>query len=161
MHPLLIIGIIVLIALLLFAVEAFITPGFGVAGIGATLCVVVADSLTFYYYGGFAATLALLVSTAAVLLLIWWIAHSRAVEKISLHANIDSTAATAAQLSVRPGEKGHALTRLALIGNAEIAGRQVEVKSAGGFIDEGTPVVVTAVQDALILVRPCAEADHF
>jgi len=157
MHPLLIIGIIVLIALLLFALEAFVTPGFGVAGIGATLCVVLADSLTFYYYGGFAATIALLVSTACVLLLIWWMGHSRAVERMSLHANIDSTNATAAQLAVRPGETGRALTRLALIGNAEIAGRQVEVKSAGGFIDEGTPIVVTAVQDALILVRPCSE----
>ena len=50
--------------------------------------------------------------------------------------------------------KGRALTRLALIGNAEIDGKNVEVKSAGGFIDEGTPIRVISVQDALILVSP-------
>lgn len=153
MNPLLIISIIVLIALLLFAVEAFVAPGFGVAGVCASLCVVAADSLTYYYYGGLAATAALLLSTAFVLFFFWWLGHSRAIERISLRANIDSTAATRAQLSVRPGQRGRALTRLALIGNAEIEGAQVEVKSADGFIDEGTPVEVTAVSDALVLVK--------
>ena len=76
---------------------------------------------------------------------------------MSLQANIDSTNATTAQLSVRPGQRGRALTRLALIGNAEIEGKNVEVKSAGGFIDEGTPVEVCSVEDALILVRPIKE----
>ena len=54
---------------------------------------------------------------------------------------------------MRPGDEGRALTRLALIGNAEIGGRRVEVKSAGEFIDPGTPVVVTEVSEALIVVR--------
>ena len=88
MEPLLLICIIGAIALLLFAIEALITPGFGVAGIGATTCV--------------------------------------------------------------------ALTRLALIGNADIEGQTVEVKSAGQFIEEGTPIVVVSVNDALILVKPKA-----
>lgn len=154
MEPLLLIGIIVAIALLLFALEALVTPGFGVAGIGATICVVIADAMVYHYYGGFAATVALLISTLVVLLFIWWLSRSKTLDKMSLKANIDSTSATEAQLSVRPGEEGMALTRLALIGNAEIAGRQVEVKSMGAFIEEGTPIVVTAVQDALILVQP-------
>ena len=154
MEPLLLIGIITAIALLLFAIEAFVTPGFGVAGIGATVCVVIADALVYHYYDGFTATLVLLASTAAVLLLIWWLSRSRTLDRMALKANIESTAATSAQLSVRPGEEGRALTRLALIGNAEIGGRTVEVKSTGAFIDEGTPIIVTDVQDALILVRP-------
>ncbi len=73
---------------------------------------------------------------------------------MELKSTIDSTAATAAQLSVRPGDTGRALTRLALIGNAEINGRRVEVKSAGSFIDEGTSIVVTEVSEALVIVKP-------
>ena len=46
-----------------------------------------------------------------------------------------------------------AITRLALIGNADIGGRTVEVKSADGFLDEGTPVVVVRVEDAQITVK--------
>ena len=58
------------------------------------------------------------------------------------------------QLAVVVGERGVALTRLALIGNAQIGGRTVEVKSEGGFIEEGTPLVVTRVDTAQVMVRP-------
>ena len=157
MEPFLIIAIVVVIGLLLFAVEAIVTPGFGIPGIGGALCVVVADSLVYHYYGTSSAIIALFISTAFILILIWWISRSKTLERMSLHANIDSTNASAAQLSVKVGERGRALTRLALIGNAEIGGQTVEVKSAGGFIDEGTEVEVCAVQDALILVRPAKD----
>ena len=52
-----------------------------------------------------------------------------------------------------PRDEGVAITRLALIGNADIGGRTVEVKSADGFLDEGTPVVVVRVEDAQITVK--------
>lgn len=152
MEPLLLIGIIAAIAVLLFAIEVFVTPGIGLAGIAATVCVVIADSLVYYYYDGVTATITLIISFLLTMLIIW-LSRKRTIEKMALKANIDSTNATKAQLSVSPGETGRALTRLALIGNAEIGGRTVEVKSTGDFIDEGTPIVVTDVQDALILVK--------
>ncbi|EHG22002.1 hypothetical protein HMPREF9332_01517 [Alloprevotella rava F0323] len=154
MSPLLIIGTIVLVAFFFFAIEVFVTPGFGVPGITATVLILIADAVTFYHYGAFIATCALFASVALVLLLFWLVSRSRMLKRAELHTNIDSTNATAAQLAVKPGDEGHALTRLALIGNAEIDGKNVEVKSAGGFIDEGTPIRVISVQDALILVRP-------
>ncbi len=154
MSTTLIIIILVALALLLFAIEAFVAPGFGVSGVCATLCVLVADVLIYNVYGATAAIIALLISTALVILFFWWFSRSKALERMSLHSTIDSTAATVAQLSVKPGDEGRALTRLARIGNAEIAGKVVEVKSEGGFIDEGTPLVVTLVNEALILVRP-------
>ena len=154
MEPLLLISIIGAIALLLFAIEAFVTPGFGVAGIAATTCVVVADALIYFYYDGFTATIALIISTIIVLLFIWLLTRPKTLDKMSLKTNIDSTNATAAQLSVREGQEGVALTRLALIGNAKIEGHVVEVKSTGQFIEEGTPIIVESVNDALILVKP-------
>jgi membrane-bound ClpP family serine protease len=55
------------------------------------------------------------------------------------------------------GDKGKALTRLALIGNAEINGAVVEVKSSGDFLDPGTPIVVVRVLEALITVAKDTE----
>lgn len=142
------------LALLLFLVEATIFPGFGVFGILATVCVIAADVLVYTEWGGGAAIAAILVSTAVVLLFFWWLSHSKMIDRISLRSTISSTSATKAQLSVKPGDEGVAVTRLALIGNADIGGRTVEVKSEGGFIDEGTPITVTSVNEALILVKP-------
>ncbi len=149
----LIILLLVVLALLLYAVEAFLTPGIGVPSVLATLCVVVACVLVYCEAGAMWAVLALLVSTVLVLAFFWWLGRSRTLDRMSLHTSIDSTAATPDQLSVKPGDEGVARTRLALIGNAEIGGKTVEVKSVSGFLDEGTPVVVTEVRDALVLVR--------
>lgn len=159
MSPLLLIIIFALLALVLFAIEAFVVPGFGITGIAATVCVVIADSLVYYYYGAFWATLALFGSIVVVLFFFRWLAKSRTIERLSLHTNIDGTNATPAQLSVKPGDEGKALTRLALIGNACINGTDVEVKSASGFIEEGALIKVTAVKDALILVEKRADGD--
>ena len=63
MSPLLLIIIFALLDLVLFAIEAFVVPGFGITGIAATVCVVIADSLVYYYYGTFWATLALFGSS--------------------------------------------------------------------------------------------------
>jgi len=157
MEPLLIIGIFAILAVLLFGIEVFATPGVGIAGICATICVVVADILVYIYYDATIATIVLLVSIAAVLTLLWLLGNSKLLDRHSLHTNISSTNATAAQLSVNVGERGTALTRLALIGNAQIGGRVVEVQSSGAFIDEGSPIEVVEVRDALILVRPLSQ----
>ena len=149
----LIIGILLVVALILMAVEVFVVPGFGISGIVSAICAVVADFLIYEEYGGVAAFVALLIFILLTLLLVWWVGRSKMLEKVSLHSSIDSTNATKEQLSVKVGDEGVALTRLALIGNAEIAGKVVEVKSSGKFIDEGTPLVVVSVNEALVLVR--------
>lgn len=149
----LLILILVLLALVLMAVEVLIVPGFGISGIAAIISALVAEVLIFEEYGMLAAALSLAGFALLTVVLLVWVARSKTIDKFSLHSSIDSTNATKDQLSVKVGDEGVALTRLALIGNAEIAGKTVEVKSAGNFIEEGTPLVVVAVSEALVLVR--------
>lgn len=149
----LLILILVLLALVLMAVEVLIVPGFGISGIAAIITALVAEVLIFEEYGMLAAALSLAGFALLTVVLLVWVARSKTIDKVSLHSSIDSTNATKDQLSVKVGDEGVALTRLALIGNAEIAGKTVEVKSAGNFIEEGTPLVVVAVSEALVLVR--------
>ena len=145
--------ILALLALVLIAVEVFIIPGFGISGIGAIVCVVIAEFLIYGEFGAWASFFSLMFFGLVTILLMWWVGKSKTIDKVSLHSSIDSTNATKEQLSVKVGDEGVALTRLALIGNAEIDGKMVEVKSSGKFIEEGTPLVVTYVNEALVMVK--------
>ncbi len=150
---LIVILLLFIVCAILMAVEVFIIPGTSLAGIAAGCCLVIANYITFDQYGITIGLWVLVASLVCCGLLGYWMMHSKTLEKYSLHKSIDSTAATEAQLSVKPGDEGVAVTRLALIGNADINGKQVEVKSADGFLDEGTPVVVVRVDEAQITVK--------
>lgn len=152
MTPILIISIIGIVALLLFAFEALITPGLGIAGVIGTLLVIIADSLVYYYYGPLPALLVFSLSTAFVLGFIYMLGHSRWMQRMALRTQIDSTSASPEQLSIKRGDTGHATTRLALIGNAIINGKEVEVRSEGDFLPKGTPIRVVKVEEGSIVV---------
>lgn len=145
--------ILAALALILGFVEVFVMPGFGLPGISAIVCAVICAICIYNAYGLWPAAVAVVAGVAVLLVALRWVAHSKTFDKMALHTSIDSTAATKAQLSVKPGDTGKALTRLALVGNAEIGGQMVEVKSSGEFIMPGTPVRVVSVSEALITVE--------
>lgn len=149
--------ILAALALVLGILEIFVLPGFGIAGIASIVCALADAVLIYHDYGFTAALLATAAGVALLLLALWWMAHSRTIDRMSLHSTISSTNATREQLSVRVGDEGRALTRLALVGNAEIGGKLVEVKSSGAFINPGTPVRVIAVSEANITVEAIAK----
>lgn len=148
-----IIIILAVLALVLGLLEVFIIPGFGFAGIGSIVCAVIDAVLIYQGYGLGWACAAVVIALIVLGLMLYTVAHSRTFDRMSLKASIDSTNATHEQLSVKVGDKGRALTRLALVGNAEIEGKQVEVKSSGEFINPGTPIRVTQVSEANITVE--------
>lgn len=152
-----ILTVIIIVAVLAFVLgllEVYVVPGFGVAGVCSALCALADILIIGYEYGPVSAVMALFVAIIVLGLMLWAVSRSKTLDRLSLDSTIESTNARAEQLSVRPGDEGRALTRLALIGNAEIAGKVVEVKSEGTFIDENTPVVVVSVNEALVIVRP-------
>ena len=139
-------------ALLLGLLEVFVIPDFGFAGSAAVICCIADVAVIYINYGLMpalgAATLAILLFGVSLYIVM----RSKAIDRMALKSSINSTNATSEQLSVKVGEEGKALTRLALVGNAIINGKQVEVKSSGDFIDPGTSIVVTAVSEASITV---------
>ena len=112
--------ILFLFCTLLLAAELFILPGTGVAGIAAICCLVGANYFTFVWFGLTTGLWLSAASLVACILVGYWMLRSKTLEKYSLHKSIDSTAASQDQLSVQPGDEGVAVTRLALIGNADI-----------------------------------------
>ncbi len=148
--------IVALLAILLGLLEIFVLPGFGIAGIAAIVCAVLDAIFIYNQYGALWTVVAVVVAVAILCIMLYTVAHSRSVERLSLKAAIKSTNATQEQLSVKVGDTGHSLTRLALVGNAEIGGKQVEVKSSGEFIDANTPIRVVMVNEALVVVERIA-----
>lgn len=148
--------IVALLAILLGLLEIFVLPGFGIAGIAAIVCAVLDAIFIYNQYGALWTVVAVVVAVAILCIMLYTVAHSRSVERLSLKAAIKSTNATQEQLSVKVGDIGHSLTRLALVGNAEIGGKQVEVKSSGEFIDANTPIRVVMVNEALVVVERIA-----
>lgn len=145
--------IIAILVLVLGLLEAFVIPGFGIAGISSIVCALIDVFLIYNAYGLTWAFGALVIGIVVLFLLLYGVAHSRTFDRMSLHTSIDSTNATRDQLSIKVGDTGRALTRLALVGNAEIGGKQVEVKSSGEFINPGTPIRVINVSEAQITVE--------
>lgn len=135
------------------ALEIFVIPGTSLAGIVSAACLIGANVLVFDSYGLSAGIIVLAASLIVCLVAGIWMLRSKALDRISLKRTIDSTAATEEQLSVKVGDRGIALTRLALIGNADFDGKIVQVQSADGFLDEKTPVVITRVIDGQVWVK--------
>ena len=148
--------IIAVLTLILGILEIFVIPGFGFAGIGAIACALLDTTLIYYQFGPTWAVVTIIFTIIVFGLMIAWVAHSKTFDKMALHTAINSTNATSEQLSVQVGDEGKALTRLALVGNAQINGKMVEVKSSGAFINPGTPVRVTHVSEANITVEAIA-----
>lgn len=150
---LLFICILFVLCVFFMALEIFFIPGTSLAGIAAAVSLIGANYLVFDTFGISIGFTVLAASLVVCLALGIWMLRSKALDKISLQRTIDSTATTAEQLSVKTGDRGKAITRLALIGNADFDGKIVQVQSADGFIDEQTPVVVCRVIEGQVWVK--------
>jgi len=148
-----IIIILAVLTLLFGILEIFIIPGFGIAGITAILCALADAVLIYCQFGLLPACLAVLAAVILLFVALRWFAKSKTLDKMALHTAIESTAATQEQLSVKVGDEGKALTRLALVGNADFDGKMVEVKSAGDFIPPGTRIRVININEANVTVE--------
>ncbi len=152
MDILIIIGLIVA-GILLFLVEIFVIPGISIAGIFAFLCLTYANYYAFANISASAGFVTLAASAIACIGTLILFMKSKTLDKMALTKDISSTIDHEAEKSVKVGDTGITVTRLALIGMADVNGHNVEVRSIDGFIDERTPIIVTRIIDGSILVE--------
>jgi len=147
------IAALIIVALVLMVVEMLLIPGFGIAGLGAIASFSYANYYAFTELGNLAGFITLFVSLLSATLVITFVLRSRAIDKLGLEKEIDSTVASEASKQVKVGDTGTAITRLALIGNALINDSIIEVKSCDGLLDENTPIVVERIVENIIMVK--------
>ena len=139
--------------LILFAIEVFLIPGISLAGIASAGCILYANYYAFDTLGTVPGIITLVVSALGIIAVTLWFMRSKTVDKLSLKKTIDYRPEPLKGLDLQPGDEGVALTRLALIGNAEFNGRIIEVRSADGFIDEKCRIRVERILDGIVMVQ--------
>ena len=144
---------LIVAGLLLFMAEVFLIPGLSLAGIASAGCFIYVNYYAFIHLGSIGGLITLIISLCCYIALFIWFLHSKSIDKFALKKNIDSTVGVPAEQEVKVCDTGVAITRLALIGNAEINGKIIEVKSADGFLNEHTPIVVERIMEGIIMVR--------
>lgn len=149
----LIIIALIAIAIILLLVELFLIPGISIAGILAGGCIIYANYYAFAYMGSIAGFITLAISILTCIGSLILFMRSKTLDKLALKKDINSQIDKSAEATVKVGDTGMATTRLALIGYAEINGQMVEVKSAGDFIDQKSPIHVVRITDGTILVE--------
>ena len=139
--------------LILFAIEVFLIPGISLAGLASAGCILYANYYAFDTLGTVPGIITLVVSALGIIAVTLWFMRSKTVDKLSLKKTIDYRPEPLKGLDLQPGDEGVALTRLALIGNAEFNGRIIEVRSADGFIDEKCRIRVERILDGIVMVQ--------
>ena len=149
----LITALIVLFATVLLVVEVMLIPGFGFTGILGLLSMIGAISYSFFLIGNITGWITLLVACAICVGIFLWALYGKSLDKVALKKNIDSTVKEDEIKKFAVGDKGVTRTRLALIGEAEINGNIVEVKSESGLVDEGEPIEVVRLSEDTVFVK--------
>lgn len=152
METIIIIALIVA-GFILFAIEVFLVPGISIAGIASAACLIGANYYAFTALGTGKGCLTLVGSAIGCVAVIVWFMHSKTVDRLSLKKTLNYREDPLKGTNIQVGDKGKALTRLALIGNAEFNGHILEVRSADGLIDENTPVYVERITENNVIVR--------
>ena len=146
-------SLIVFVATLLLVVEVVFIPGFGVTGLLGVLSMVGAIFYSFFLIGSLAGWVTLAVACVICISLFLWALYGNSLDKVALKKNIDSTVMEGEEGKFAVGDKGVARTRLALIGEAEINGEIVEVKSESGFVDEGAEIEIVRLSADTVFVK--------
>ena len=149
----LIIASLIIAGLILFIIEVFLLPGISIAGIISAGCLLYANYYAFATLGTISGCITLAVSAIGVIAITIWFMRSKTVDKLSLKKTIDYRPEPLKGLDLKVGDEGIALTRLALIGNAEFNGRIIEVRSSDGLIDEKCKIRVERILDGIVMVQ--------
>lgn len=145
--------ILVLLATVLLTVEVALIPGFGVAGVLGILSMLASVFYAFFVVGNVAGWITIIVSGLICVSLFLWALYGKSLDRLALKKNIDSNVKGDELDNIKVGDRGITKTRLALIGEANINGEIVEVKSEMGFINENEGIVVIRISGGTIYVE--------
>lgn len=153
-----IIALFILVGIVLMILEILVLPGhifFGLLGFAAFTFGIVE---TYLIYGYNAGNWVLFGSFVAALFAIIQSLRSKTWKRISLKSTLTGKVGEEIK-SVKEGQIGTTIGRLAPMGKAMFHGSIVEVKSEQGFIDPDTKVIIRKIDGNRVLVHKVEEVD--
>ncbi len=146
--------ILIVLGLLLILVEFLLLPGTHVAGIIGIVLILAA---IIFGYKTLDRYVAHMVLTGTFVLMVGSITlslRSKTWKKLALTDTIDSKVITVDPNTVKSGDMGKTITRLAPVGKVLIHNQSYEARSGHLFLDPNTPVEVVSVEGNQIIVKP-------
>lgn len=143
---------LILVGLVLMFAEILLIPGVGVAGVLGLLSMGGSCFYAFSEFGNFTGGVVTAVNTVLLVGLTIWVLRAKTWKRITLNTNIDAKAVIP-EVTVAPGERGKAVTRLAPMGMARFGDSTLEVTSFEGIVDSGAEIEVSHIDDNKIFVK--------
>ena len=146
--------LLVLFATVMMVLEVVFIPGFGFTGVLGMLSMIGSVFYAFVQLGSIAGWITLLVVVMVCISLFLWALYGNSLDKMALKKNIVSKVNEQDVAMFAVGDRGVTRTRLALIGEALIKDKVVEVKSESGFINENEEIEIVRISgDSLFVAK--------
>lgn len=152
-----ILAIILLIALgiLLFVIEFLLIPGVTIAGIGGAVVMGVAVYMSYKTHGNTVGNYTLIATLILTIGGFTYALRAKTWNRLMLKKNIDGKVEVGLENeTIKVGDRGESITRMAPVGKVLINGLVVEGKSQRGFLDQHKPVEVIKVLNTQVIIKP-------
>lgn len=148
----LLVVMLVLVGAVLVLMEFLVFPGINVAGVLGLGCVIAGVYFGYAFYGAVTGHLILLGTALFGFGLTGYVLRSDTWKKLKLHTALDG-AVEGVAASVKVGDEGIALGRLAPMGNVRLGEEIVEAESQSGYIDAHREVTVVKILKNKVIVK--------
>ena len=145
--------LLIFLGLVLLMLEFAVIPGITIAGIGGFILLGASVYLAFTKYGNMAGFLTLAVVLILAPMMVYYFFKSRLGKKMTLETKIEGKVETFSEGSIKVGDIGRTIGRLAPMGKVRINGETAEAKSNGVYIDPNTEIIVRKVLSNSIIVE--------
>ncbi len=146
---------LILLGLVLMFAEIMLIPGVGVAGVLGLLSFGGSCFYAFSEYGNTVGGIVTAVNVLLLVVMIVYVLRAKTWKRMSLETNINSKAVD--NVTVKVGDRGKTVTRLAPMGSARFDDYIVEVKALEGMMDPEVRIEVVMIEDNRIYVKAVRE----
>lgn len=145
--------ILILVAIGFFILEIFLLPGITIAGIAGGILATVAVWYAFAQIGTTAGILTIIVGSVAFGIAFWLFLKTKTLEKMSLTTKVTGKVENIEESSIKVGDKGVTISRLAPMGKVLINDQTVEARTYDDFIDQETEIIVKQINKTNVIVE--------
>lgn len=147
-----VVAVLVIIGILLLIMEFLVFPGVNVAGVVGMVCVGVGIYLGYYYFGSPTGHFILIAVALAGGGVTVYALRANTWKRLSLNTSIEGSV-EGVDASIREGDTGVSVGRLAPMGKVRVGDAVVEAQSQSGYIGENSQVTVLKVYKNKIIVK--------
>ena len=150
--------LLIVLGILLFVVEFLLIPGVTIAGIGGAVLMGIAVYMSYKTHGNTVGNYTLIATLILTIGGFAYALRAKTWKRLALNKDIDGRVEVGLEKeTIKVGDRGESITRMAPVGKVLINGLVVEGKSQRGFLDQHTPVEVIKVLNTQVIIKPIKE----